>query len=65
MGTRNLPSTVDRAVPLAEPGDVVSPPPQGTLFGRVALATAVAATAAECAAALDRAAAALQIRGTG
>jgi biotin carboxylase len=61
----DLPSTVDRAVPLAEPGDVVSPPPQGTLFGRVALATAVAATAAECAAALDRAAAALQIRGTG
>jgi biotin carboxylase len=59
-----LPSTVDRAVPLAEPGDVVSPPPRGTLFGRVAFATAVAATAAECAAALDRAAAALQIRGT-
>jgi biotin carboxylase len=58
------PSTVDLAVPLAEPGDVVSPPPAGTLFGRVAFATAVAPTAAECAAALDGAAAALQIRGT-
>lgn len=60
----DLPSTVDRAVPLAESGDVVSPPPGGTLFGRVALATAVAASAAECTAALDRAAAALRIRGT-
>ncbi len=58
------PSTVDLAVPLAGPGDVVSPPPKGTLLGRVAFATAVAATAAECAAALDGAAAALQIRGT-
>jgi biotin carboxylase len=57
-----LPSTVDQAVPLAEPGDVVSPPPAGTLFGRVAFATAVAATAAECAAALAGAAAALEIR---
>jgi hypothetical protein len=60
----DLPSTVDRAVPLVEPGDVVSPPPEGTLFGRVAFATAVAATAAECAAALAGAAAALQVRGT-
>jgi biotin carboxylase len=59
-----LPSTVDLARPLAEPGDVVAPPPAGTLFGRVAFATAVAPTAAECAAALDAAAAALQIRGT-
>jgi biotin carboxylase len=59
----DLPSTVDLAVPLAGPGDVVSPPPRGTLFGRVALATAVAATAAECAAALDAAAAALDVRG--
>jgi biotin carboxylase len=59
-----LPSTVDQAVPLVEPGDVVSPPPAGTLFGRVAFATAVAATAAECAAALAGAAAALEIRGS-
>ena len=57
-----LPSTVDQAVPLVEPGDVVSPPPAGTLFGRVAFATAVAASAAECAAALADAAAALEIR---
>ena len=55
-------AAVDRAVPLAEPGDVVSPPPAGTLFGRVAFATAVAGTAAECAAALDGAAAALRIQ---
>lgn len=57
------PSTVDLAVPLAGPGDVVSPPPKGTLLGRVAFATAVAATAAECAAALAGAAAALRIEG--
>lgn len=58
-----LPAGVDRAVPLVEPGDMVSPPPAGTLFGRVAFATAVAATGAQCAAALDAAAAALEIRG--
>jgi biotin carboxylase len=58
------PATVDLAVPLAEPGDVVSPPPAGTLFGRVAFATAVAPTVAECAAALAGAAAALEIRGS-
>jgi hypothetical protein len=60
----DLPDAVDLAVPLAGPGDVVSPPPAGTLFGRVAFATAVAPTAAGCAAALDAAAAALEIRGT-
>ncbi len=58
----DLPSTVDLAGPLVEPGEVVAPPPAGTLFGRVAFATAVAPTAAECAAALDGAAAALEIR---
>jgi biotin carboxylase len=50
----DLPPAVDRAVPLVEPGDVVSPPPAGTLFGRVALATAVAPTLAECTTALDK-----------
>ena len=58
----DLPSTVDLAGPLVEPGEVVAPPPAGTLFGRVAFATAVAPTAAECAAALEGAAAALEIR---
>jgi hypothetical protein len=47
---------------LAEPGDKVSPPPKGTLWGRVAYATAVAETAAECADALDAVEAALTIR---
>jgi hypothetical protein len=57
-----LPDSVDLAEPLAEPGAVVSPPPKGTLFGRVAVATAVADTAEECRAALDAAAAALTVR---
>lgn len=57
-----LPPAVDRAVPLAEPGEVVSPPPKGTLLGRVAFATAVAGSAEECRAALDAAAAALTVR---
>ncbi len=56
---RPLPTAVDLVVPLAEPGDVMSPPPKGTLFGRVALATAVAPSVAECHAALDAAQAAL------
>jgi hypothetical protein len=60
-----LPAAVDRAVPLAEPGDVVSPPPRGTLWGRIAFATALAATAGECETALDAAAAALRVRSRG
>ena len=57
-----LPAAVDRAVPLAGPGEVVSPPPKGTLWGRIAFATAVAGSAEECRAALDAAAAALTVR---
>jgi biotin carboxylase len=57
----SLPATVDRLVPLAQPGDVMSPPPKGTVFGRVAFATSVARTAQECLAALDAARAALTI----
>jgi biotin carboxylase len=60
-----LPAAVDRVVPLVEPGDVVSPPPKGTLWGRIAFATALAATADECRAALDAAAAALTIKPAG
>jgi biotin carboxylase len=56
-----LPEGVDRATPLVEPGEVVSPPPAGTLFGRVAFATALAETAQECRAALDAAQAALVV----
>ncbi len=57
-----LPDATDLVVPLAKPGDVMSPPPKGTLWGRVALATAVAETAQECRAALDAAEAALTVR---
>ncbi|WP_412538113.1 ATP-grasp domain-containing protein [Longispora sp. K20-0274] len=62
IDTAALPAAVDRVTALAGPGDVVSPPPVGTLWGRVALATAVAGTVAECAAALDAADAALTVR---
>jgi biotin carboxylase len=54
---------LDIAAALAEPGEVLSPPPGGTTFGRAAYATAVAGTAAECLAALDAAERALVIRG--
>jgi hypothetical protein len=55
-------SGVDRAVPIAEPGEVVSPPPKGSTFGRIAFATAIGASAEECLAALDTAESALQVR---
>jgi biotin carboxylase len=57
-----LPKPVDLAAVLAKPGAVVSPPPKGTLFGRVAVATAVADTAEECREALAGARAALTVR---
>ena len=58
----DLPSGVDRAVAIAEPGAVVSPPPKGSTFGRIAFATAIGATSAECLATLDAAEAALRVR---
>ncbi|MCI0687679.1 MAG: ATP-grasp domain-containing protein [Sporichthyaceae bacterium] len=57
-----LPPEVDRAEPLVKAGDVVSPPPAGTLFGRIAIATAVTETAEQAQAALDAAEAALTVR---
>lgn len=57
-----LPPEIDQAVTLAAPGDVVSPPPEGTLFGRIAFATALADSQAACNAALDAAGAALKIQ---
>ncbi len=57
-----LPEALDTVALLAQPGDVVSPPPSGTTFGRIALATAVAATAPQCQQALDAAEAALTVR---
>jgi biotin carboxylase len=59
-----FPKAVDAVVPLVTPGEVVSPPPKGTLLGRVAYATAVADTAAECREALDAAQAALTVNAT-
>lgn len=60
--TDALPPQIDQAVTLAAPGDVVSPPPKGTLFGRIAFATALADTEKACTAALDAAGAALKIQ---
>ncbi|HEX8093153.1 ATP-grasp domain-containing protein [Jatrophihabitans sp.] len=54
---------LDLAAALAEPGEVLSPPPAGTTFGRAAYATAVAESQTECVAALDAAERALIIRG--
>jgi biotin carboxylase len=56
-----LPPTIDTAVTLARPGDVVSRPPSGIVSGRIALAVAVAATRDDCADALAAAAAALRL----
>lgn len=57
-----LPATIDRAAAVAQPGAVVSPPPKGTLWGRVAFATAVGSSIEECKHALDAAQAALEIK---
>jgi hypothetical protein len=57
-----LPADTDLAVTLAEPGDVMSPPPKGIMSGRVAFVTVLAGTATACQAALDAAQAALTIQ---
>lgn len=62
--TAGLPDEVHQVLAVAKPGAVVSPPPKGTAFGRIALAIAVADLAASCATALDAAEAALVISGT-
>jgi biotin carboxylase len=62
FGSTGLPATVDRMVALANPGDVVSPPPEGTLWGRVAAITAVAPDEPGCLAALDAATQAMTVR---
>ncbi len=56
-----LPPATDLTVVLAKPGDTKSPPPKGTLSGRIAFATAVGRTPRECIEALDAAQAALTI----
>jgi hypothetical protein len=40
--TAALPEAVDQAVTVAQPGAVLSPPPKGTVWGRIAYTTAVA-----------------------
>ncbi|HST48016.1 ATP-grasp domain-containing protein [Jatrophihabitans sp.] len=59
-----LPEEVHRTIVVAAPGAVVSPPPKGTAFGRIAAAIAAADSIPRCAAALDAAEAALVITGT-
>jgi hypothetical protein len=56
-----LPETLDLLVPLVKTGDVVSPPPKGTVWGRIAYATALAATEQDCRDALEAAQAALRV----
>jgi len=57
------PDDLDLLVPLAAPGAVLSPPPKGTLGGRIAYVTAVGDTAAGCAAAIDAAVGTLRYEG--
>jgi biotin carboxylase len=56
-----LPAAIDRAQTVAQSGAVVSPPPKGTVWGRIAYATAVGESIDECARALDAAQAALHV----
>jgi biotin carboxylase len=55
-------AAADRVVALAKAGDVMSPPPKGTLFGRIAFVTAVADSLAECQTALDTAIGGITVR---
>jgi biotin carboxylase len=57
-----LAPAVDRFEVVARSGAVLSPPPKGTLFGRLAYVTAVAESAAACRQALDSASDALMVR---
>jgi biotin carboxylase len=56
-----LPVAIDLAIATAAPGAVVSPPPRGTLFGRIAYATVLTQTMHEADAALDAAERALHV----
>jgi biotin carboxylase len=57
----DLSAAIDRAVTVAHPGATVSPPPEGTVWGRVAFAIAFGDSVDECLQALDRAEKALEI----
>lgn len=56
-----LPAAITEAVAVAAPGAIVSPPPKGTVWGRIAFAIATAASQDECQTALDEAGAALDV----
>lgn len=56
-----LPPAIDRAIAVVRPGMIVSPPPKGTVWGRIAYATVVGDSVEECRTALDAAQAALQV----
>jgi biotin carboxylase len=57
-----LSPAIDRVIVLVKAGDVVSPPPKGTLFGRYAAVTALASSAPECLDALAAARTAVTVR---
>lgn len=59
--TRALPPTIDRAITVATPGTVVSAPPKGTVWGRIAYATAVTPSIPDCTQSLNAAAKALHL----
>ena len=61
FNTSELPETIREAVAVAKPGAIVSPPPKGTAWGRVAFAIAVADSVGVCAQALDAAEASLEV----
>jgi hypothetical protein len=56
-----VPPDIDRAIAVAQPGAVVSPPPKGTVWGRIAFAIADSCGVPECARSLDAAQAALEV----
>ncbi|MEZ0089551.1 ATP-grasp domain-containing protein [Streptacidiphilus sp. EB129] len=56
-----LPAGIVKAVAMATPGKSYSPPPEGTVWGRIALAVALSTEVADCTAALDAAEQALQV----
>ncbi len=60
----DLPAAIDSLVPFDKVGAVLSPPPKGTWWGRVAYATAVADTFSECEQAIKAAESAIVIRTT-
>jgi biotin carboxylase len=61
FGGQGAPAAVDQLALLPDIGSVKSPPPRGTVAGRIAFATAIAQTADECRLALDAAEKALRV----